>query len=155
MEGEILIRDLEAADPVPYELLLEADPSRQRIDEYMALSRCRIATLNSRCVGVYVLDNSQDIAEVMNIAVAPACRNGGLGKLLIADAIEQARRAGATAIVVCTGNSSISQIAFYQKCGFRMVEIVPDHFVDNYSERIVENGIWCRDQIRFVRDLNC
>ncbi|KHF37127.1 putative N-acetyltransferase YvbK [Paenibacillus sp. P1XP2] len=50
-------------------------------------------------------------------------------------------------MIVRTGNSSLNQLGLYQKCGFRMVRIERDYFVNNYPEPIFENGIPCRDQI--------
>ena len=49
---------------------------------------------------------------------------------------------------VRTGNSSISQLAFYQKAGFRIIEIIPDYFTIHYEEPIIEDGIPCLDQLK-------
>lgn len=50
-------------------------------------------------------------------------------------------------IEIGTGNSSIQELALYQKCGFRLKEIIHDYFVDNYDEPIFENSIQCRDMV--------
>jgi len=52
-----------------------------------------------------------------------------------------------------TGNASLDQLAFYQKAGFRIAGVIPDHFVLNYPEVIAENGIVCHDMIRLSRAL--
>ncbi|RIO99278.1 GNAT family N-acetyltransferase, partial [Staphylococcus gallinarum] len=52
-----------------------------------------------------------------------------------------------------TGNSSIGQLAFYQKAGFRIVAVEMNYFVNNYEDPIYENGILCRDLIRLVKKL--
>ena len=93
--------------------------------------------IDSECVGVFVLGIDVDganakCAEIINISVAPKHQKKGIGKELISDAIKLARQLGAQTITVGTGNSSISQLAFYQKCGFRIVGIEFDHFVKNY-----------------------
>ena len=49
-----------------------------------------------------------------------------------------------------TGNSSIDQIAFYQK-GFRMIGVEIGFFERNYNDKIYENGILCRDKIWFLK----
>jgi hypothetical protein len=36
----------------------------------------------------------------------------------------------------------------YQKCGFRIVGVDLDYFRIHSKERIIENGIECRDMIR-------
>ena len=64
-----------------------------------------------------------------------------------------ARKEKAKVLEVGTGNSSISQLALYQKCGFRIVSIDRDFFKKSYREKIVENEIECTDMIRLSMDL--
>ncbi|EAD3103456.1 N-acetyltransferase, partial [Listeria monocytogenes] len=57
-------------------------------------------------------------------------------------------------IIVKTGNSSIDQLAFYQKNGFRMQHIIPNYFTENYpNQTITENGIVCLDQIILLKEI--
>lgn len=51
-------------------------------------------------------------------------------------------------LMIGTGNSSINQLALYQKCGFRVIGVERDFFINNYDEPIFENGIQCVDMIR-------
>ena len=69
------------------------------------------------------------------------------------NAIEVAKSKGFKTIEVGTGNSSIEQLALYQKCGFRITGVDLDFFIRHYSEEIYENGIQCRDMIRLSKDL--
>ncbi|MEX6343726.1 GNAT family N-acetyltransferase [Staphylococcus ureilyticus] len=64
-----------------------------------------------------------------------------------------AKKNGYKNIEVGTGNSSIGQIIFYQKMGFRMRNIDVGFYDRNYNEKIYENGILCRDMIRFIKEL--
>ncbi|HEY8415097.1 MAG TPA: hypothetical protein VIK99_04920 [Thermaerobacter sp.] len=73
--------------------------------------------------------------------------------LLIGHAIETARQQGYKTIEIGTGNSSIGQLALYQKFGFRITGIDRDFFVRRYRKPIWENGIQCRDMIRLSQDL--
>ena len=66
---------------------------------------------------------------------------------------EKSKASGYKTIEVGTGNSSIGQLALYQKCGFRITSIDRDFFIRNYEDDIFENGIWCRDMIRLSQDL--
>ena len=59
---------------------------------------------------------------------------------------------GARAVEIGTGNSSLDQLALYQKLGFRTTGIVAG-FLDDYPEPIVENGIACRDMVRLRVEL--
>lgn len=105
-------------------------------------------------IGVFVLlDQSEDIAELMNIAIAEGFRGRGFGKILIQEAIAVARGSGMKQLEVGTGNSSLDQLAFYQKAGFRIVGVDRGFFHRNYKEEIVENGIRCLDMIRLSMDL--
>jgi ribosomal protein S18 acetylase RimI-like enzyme len=138
----------------PMDLLLEADPSITKIESYLRHGSSFIAEIDNHISGIYVLlPTSSDIAEVINISVREADQGKGIGRKLIHHAIEQARAQGYTCLEVGTGNSSIDQIAFYQKCGFRMIAIDHDFFLRNYERPIIENGIQCRDMIRFRYNL--
>ncbi|MEZ4545805.1 MAG: GNAT family N-acetyltransferase [Cyanobacteriota/Melainabacteria group bacterium] len=158
-DNALTIRDPGADEEIPYHLLLEADPSRELVDAYLKDAKLRLAYLNDKLVGVYVLrleekkDNNKK-AEIMNISIESDLQGRGFGKHLILDAVNLAKSLGASELIVATGNSSISQLAFYQKCGFRISKIVPDHFLKHYPEKIIEDGIWCRDQIILSMDLS-
>ncbi len=78
----------------------------------------------------------------------------GIGKKLLRHAVETAKGYGMSKLEVGTGNSSVSQLALYQKCGFRIFSIDFDYFSKHYEEEIIENGIVCRDMIRLAMELN-
>lgn len=72
---------------------------------------------------------------------------------LLQDAVDRHRAKGWRELHIGTGNSSIGQLALYQKCGFRIYSVVKDFFTDKYEGKIHENGIWCRDMIWLVKVL--
>ena len=147
---ELTIRKLAITDKLPIELLLLADPSEKNIVKYVENGEMYVAVDDEVIVGVYVLcEIAPSTVELMNIAVAENHQGKGIGKVLINHAIHIAKEKGMQSIELGTGNSSIQQLAFYQKCGFRMSEIMQDFFVANYDEPIFENGIQCRDMVRF------
>lgn len=135
-------------EDAPLELLLLADPSEESIRKHLKKGSCFVAHDGGGLLGAYVLVSKKtgDI-EIVNIAVVEGMQNKGLGKLLVADAKKRAKKSGAKRLIVGTGNSSISQLAFYQKCGFRIAGVRKDHFVKNYKKPIFENGIRCRDMV--------
>lgn len=148
--GEQMIRRL-TKPPYPMDLLLVADPSEEQVNSYIDDGALYVATKNETIIGVYVLlQQNEHTMELMNIAVATAYQNRGIGKQLLQHAIQTAKQSGVKQLVVGTGNSSINQIAFYQKVGFRMQTIIHDYFVAHYDEPIFENGIQCRDRIELV-----
>lgn len=148
------ISPLARLEDAPRALLREADPADSRVEAYLAEGQCFVAERDGAVVGVYVLlPTGPDRQELMNIAVRPDLQGQGLGKQLLHHAIETAREAGARVLEVGTGNSSLAQLGFYQKAGFRMVGIEPDFFTRHYPMPIWENGIHCRDMVRLSRPL--
>ncbi|WP_341321278.1 GNAT family N-acetyltransferase [Solibacillus sp. FSL H8-0523] len=155
MQRNLTITKLENNESAPMPLLLLADPSEKNILKYLNKSDVYVALENEVIIGVYLLKEiGPSKVELMNIAVAESHQGKGLGKALVQHAIEAAKNSGMQSIELGTGNSSIQQLALYQKCGFRMKEIVHDFFVINYDEPIFENGIHCRDMVRLGIDLS-
>lgn len=148
------IRKLNSEETPPYALLLLADPSKEMIASYIDRGDCFIAEKGKHIIGVYVLlPTKAETIELMNVSVAEQQQGSGIGKRLVVDAIRVAKEKGYKTIEVCTGNSSIGQLALYQKCGFRITRVDRDYFTKHYVEVIVENGIVCRDRIRLSQDL--
>jgi len=150
----IKIKKLSIEDEIPYDLLYLADPSMEIINEYVVRGDCYIACIDNNIIGAYVLIKTRPLTlELVNIAVEESYQGTGIGKQLIYSAIDLARESNAKVLEVGTGNSSISQLAFYQKCGFRIVGIDKDFFKKHYEEKVIENGIECIDMIRLSIDL--
>ncbi len=146
---------IEAIDPAeaPLDLLMEADPSEERIRSNLKDARCyavRIAdSIAAICV---VVDLSGDRAELVNIAVRPTLRGRGLGSRLLDAAIDRTRERGMAHMEVGTGTFGY-QLAFYQRRGFRVASIVHDFFLDNYHEPVFEAGLRHVDMIRLSLSL--
>lgn len=148
------IRKLNKNEKLPMKLLLMADPSRKIVESYVKRGECFVAEIEQQIIGVYVLlPTRPGTVELVNVAVAEGQHGRGIGKQLVMDAIKVARARGYKTIDIGTGNSSIGQLALYQKCGFRIVGVDIDFFVRHYPEEIFENGIQCRDMIRLSQDL--
>jgi GNAT superfamily N-acetyltransferase len=94
-----------------------------------------------------------DPAEIIELAVAPQMHGQGYGRRMIHAIIELARQRGKQQLIVGTANSSIGNLAFYQKCGFRMESVRRDYFW-YYREPVYEDGIRIRDMLMFSYDLN-
>lgn len=152
--SELKIRRLHVGEAPPYDLLLLADPSRELVDYYLKDSSCFVLEKEEKIIGVAVLlERENQKAEIMNIAVSEEFQGRGLGKKIILEIIDYARSQGVVELMIGTGNSSIHQLALYQKCGFRMSSIERDFFIKNYPEPITENGIPCVDMIRLTQKL--
>ncbi len=127
-------------------LLLEADPDEGSILVYLPDSSVLVAKEGGSVVGVAVLVSAGKEFELKNIAVSEMHQGRGVAKRLIKEVKALAINMGAEELLVGTGNSSLSQLALYQKCGFRMSHIETDFFL-TYPESIYENGIQCRDLV--------
>lgn len=149
LRHRIVISQALSDDEFPWDLLLSADPSRELVSAYLATGECYLARLDQEIIGVFVVaQKAPDIWELMNIAVAEAHHGQGIGKTLLAEAIRIAWQHEAKTLEVGTGNSSLAQLAFYQKAGFRIVGVERDFFLRHYAEPIMENGIPCVDMVR-------
>jgi ribosomal protein S18 acetylase RimI-like enzyme len=143
---------LEEAAPAEYEALLpllsEADESDDRIrTEMTAPSRVSYrATVDGQLVGAAVMRWQPDESELVYIAVRTELRGQGHGKAIVAALLDEADRRAVASVVVGTANSSLDNIGFYQRCGFRMDEVRRDHFA-YVDPPVVERGIVMRDML--------
>jgi GNAT superfamily N-acetyltransferase len=107
---------------------------------------------DGQLVGAATMQWRGDPCEIMELAIAPEHQGRGLGKQLVAWLLDEARRRGKGNLLVGTANSSISNIAFYQKCGLRMDHVRKDYFW-YYRKPVYENGIRIHDMLVFSIDL--
>ncbi|WP_085994326.1 GNAT family N-acetyltransferase [Oceanobacillus senegalensis] len=148
------IRQRNKDENLPMELLLLADPSKEMVVDYVNRGECFIAETDQQIIGAYVLlPTRPGTVELVNVAVIEEQHGRGIGKQLVMDAVKVAKTKGYQTIEIGTGNSSIGQLALYQKCGFRIMGVDIDFFIRHYQEEIFENGIQCRDMIRLSQDL--
>ncbi|MCY1399513.1 putative N-acetyltransferase YvbK [compost metagenome] len=148
MTPSFTLRELPVS-AAPWDLLLLADPSRAQIERYLPDSSLLALMIDdAEPAGVLVLTPREEgYVEITNLAVAEAWQRRGLGRRLLEATIEAARQQGIERLEIATGNSSLDQLGLYQRCGFRIVGVEPDYFLDHYPELISENGIVCRDRI--------
>ncbi|MNX53584.1 putative N-acetyltransferase YvbK [compost metagenome] len=141
-------------ETLPMDLLLLADPDKHMIETYIHNGSIYKLLEDEQVLGVSVLvPRPGATAEIVNIAIAEDAQGKGFGTRLLQHTIDAARQAGYLHLKVGTGNSSLDQLAFYQKNGFRIVGVLRDYFVKHYNEPIFENGIPCRDMVLLEMDL--
>lgn len=140
-------QEINASD-VPIQLLLEADPSEQSIASYLDGAWCFAAKLSGKVIGVCVTKAiSTNTAEIFNIAVYPEFQKQGLGSGLLRFALAELKNKKMQRVELSTGSFGY-QLTYYQRHGFRVDHVVKNHFLDNYSELIVEDGIQHQDALR-------
>ncbi|MEU2172347.1 GNAT family N-acetyltransferase [Micromonospora chersina] len=135
-------------------ILHEADEDDERIRAALRDPACRtyLALEDDTPVGAAVVrwDDEQS-SEILYIAVVADRRGAGLGRQIVA-AIQADLPAHGRTLVVGTANSAIDNIAFYQKCGFRMHSVRRDYF-DYIQPPVEEHGIVMRDMLLFTYDV--
>lgn len=134
----------------PMDLLLLADPSVEKINGYLSDAKCFVAYADGIAIGTCVVKIiASNAYELMNIAVAPAQQQNGIGTRLLNHVIEAVGRMGAERLHVGTGSFG-HQLAFYQRQGFRVTEVDRDFFIRNYPAPIFEAGIQLKDMLRLT-----
>lgn len=145
---------LNRTQDIPYDLLELADPSRIQVESYLKTGTCYIAKFESEIIGVIVLNRVDPTTiEIKNIAVRESEQGKGYGKALLKYSEQVSRESGYKKMVIGTGNSSIGQLALYQKEGFKFARIKRNFFLQNYTEPIFENGIQCKHMILLEKNL--
>ncbi|WP_406945125.1 GNAT family N-acetyltransferase [Halobacillus sp. SY10] len=133
--------------------LLLADESEAIIESYIDDGLFYTIHLDDVHIGVslFVFPGEHTV-EIKNISIQEAYRGKGYGKRVIHAAFSLFQKKGYKEMLVGTSNSSIENLAFYQKAGFRFHEIHRDFFLQ-YSDPFYENGIRGMDMIYFRRPL--
>ncbi len=147
------MKDIEFAkieDDYPYDLLLQADETKEGIDQYLFDSEVWVARIAGReePVGVMcLLPLDGDTVELMNIAVDEPFRGKSIGSAMLEKAVEIATEQGFCEIILGTGTEDCApaQIRFYERHGFRKSHLRENYFIEKYpDEPIFENGVQLR-----------
>ena len=134
-------------------LLLLADPSRESINDYISDSIIFSYTERNLISGICCMQISNNSAEIKNISVRPEFQGKGIGSKLINHICEYCKEHNLLKLFVGTGNSSIHQLAFYQKHGFIIKNRIPNYFL-KYPEPIYENNIQCLDMLILEKSIS-
>lgn len=130
-------------------VLADAEEGEERVRATLLDPACTAyaSRVDTQLVGAAVVRWEEDEAsEIVYIAVAPDVRGQGYGKQIIHFLQEELRKRQGHALLVGTANAALDNIAFYQKCGFRMFEIRRDYF-SYIQPPISEHGIVLRDML--------
>jgi ribosomal protein S18 acetylase RimI-like enzyme len=104
---------------------------------------------------ILVIDEGPGVAELRAVAVAEAEQGRGLGTRLVAAVLDALAARGIERVTVGTASSGVRQLAFYQRCGFRLSHIERDYFSaeKGYPPGLTEHGLPVRDMVWMDRVL--
>ena len=113
-----------------------------------------MAFINDKITGVCMLyPLSKEVVEIKNIAVDDDYQNKGIGALMLRHAAATAKEKGFGTIIIGTGNTSVEQLYIYQKEGFEITAIKKNFFLENYAEKLYENGIQVKHMIMLEKKI--
>ena len=96
-----------------------------------------VAEEQGRIAGFLVGRTNLDEFEILNAAVRPENRRTGIGSLLLADALEKGRAAGAKAAFLEVRESNHAARAFYEHHGFRLAGRRPRYYANPVEDALV------------------
>ncbi len=130
-------------------LLLDAEEGEERIRSVLLDPTCMTyaARVDGDLIGAAVVRwEHAEASEIVYIAVIAERRGQGYGKHMLTSLQAELRTRGLSALLVGTASASLENLAFYQKCGFRLFEIRRDYF-DYIQPPLWEHGIQLRDMV--------
>ena len=133
------------------DLLLEADPSKDMINNYLKNGELFVLTYKDdvACIAV-VTKIDEDTAELKNIATKKEFRGNGYGKKMLKYLADNYKQKYKKMLVGTTENN----IPFYVKQGFDKYEkTIKNFFVENYDEEIWDGDLHCIDMYCYSKDL--
>ena len=133
------------------DLLLEADPSENMINEYLKDGDLFVLTYENEIACVAVVTKVDDnTCELKNIATKEEYRNKGYAKKMLKYLCDNYKQKYNKMLVGTTENN----IPFYVKQGFDKYEkTIKNYFVDNYDEEIFDGDLQCVDMYYYSNDL--
>jgi ribosomal protein S18 acetylase RimI-like enzyme len=91
---------------------------------------------------------------IVVLNVFPEFQGQGIARRLIRGAIEQGQKQGCEVACVATTNDDIPALCFYQKMGFRLVDLLSNAVAGHHGEELIGfAGIPVLDEIRLERRL--
>ena len=134
MTDSFTFRDMafaDVAEVASIEALSTASPWSEdsfRIELRNAAARCRVALCDGRIAGFLVAWRVLDETQVAELGVHPDFRRRGLGRLLVSEAMEEARSRGSSAerLEVREGNAAARRL--YESMGFVSVGRRPKYY---------------------------
>ena len=125
-----VIEQLSFADPWPILALRTELMSDQR-------RRPLVVECDGEVLGYLMAWVVADEYHIVNIAVRPEGRRGGLGSLLLEEGLAEARDAGCVLATLEVRPSNVAAIGFYERWGFEEVGRRRGYYADNGEDALI------------------
>ena len=96
---------------------------------------CLAAQVGDELLGYVICSRYDQVWHLMNIAVAPERRRGGVASRLLARLLDEAERALPFTLEVRVSNRQA--IAMYERFGFRSAGVRPRYYHDNGEDALI------------------
>jgi ribosomal-protein-alanine N-acetyltransferase len=96
---------------------------------------CLAATVDDELVGYLVCSRYDQVWHLMNVAVAPERRRGGIARALIGKLVEEGGRSLPFTLEVRVSNRPA--ITMYERLGFRSAGVRPRYYQDNGEDALI------------------
>jgi len=109
--------------------LFWGDPVQLMYDQSLTVTEhpAIVAECNEKIVGFIAYTPFKENAVlIIALGILPQFQGGGIGKALVACIEKFAREQGRQRLMVVTTNDNLPALAFYQRIGFQLYEVVPN-----------------------------
>lgn len=151
--AELTIKLATGARTAYQNLLLIGDDAAEVVASYLDQGQLYLLQRDKLTIGVaLVIPQNKQVVELKNLGLLPQQQHHGYGKWFVQQLLRLLREQGYQTCIVGTANSSIANIQFYQRVGFRMDRIKHDFFA-TYPQPIYENKLQAIDMLMFKQEL--
>lgn len=134
-----------------------AEDSESELMAYVGRGDVLVAREGAGIIGhvQIVGTDEEDVRELNSMAVRQAHQRRGIGRVLVAAAIDFCRERGIRRLIVATAAADVGNLRFYQRQGFRPLRIERDAFGpwNGYRQGAQIDGIPLRDRVVLDLDL--
>ena len=155
----VLVREASDTDRAAARELFERDFGRTRIvafGEVMDIDQmpALVAQMHRDISGALAYRQYGDALHIVALATDPMWQRSGVGGHLLAEAELLARRLNLLRLIVSTTNDNLPALYFYQRRGYRLIELVPNSIIEHTKRQAGGfAGIPVRDEIRLEKKL--
>jgi ribosomal protein S18 acetylase RimI-like enzyme len=153
----VLVREATDADRMAARALFQEDFGRTKVvafGEVMDLDQmpALVAVMTAAPAGALAYRLLGDALHIVALATDPMWQRSGVGGHLLAEAELLARRLNLQRLVVSTTNDNLPALYFYQRRGYRLIDLVPDSVIAHTRQQVPGfAGIPVRDEVRLEK----